>query len=71
MKSSSEENQKLANYDVLDAKLLNHSQPPTTATSAHVLALCLCSAMSITIPLSGAFGIPTGGWLYRYQTSLS
>jgi len=61
MKSSSEENWKLAIYDVLDAKLSNHSQPPTAASSAHVLTLCLCLAMSMTVPLSGAFGIPTGG----------
>jgi len=51
----------LAIYDVLDAKLSNHSQPPTAASSAHVLTLYLCSAMSMTVLLSSAFGILTGG----------
>ena len=61
MKSSSEENRKLAIYDVLDAKLSNHSEPPTAASLAYVLTLYLCSAISMTVPLSGVFGIPTGG----------
>jgi len=60
MKSSSEENRKLAIYDVLDTKLSNHSQHPTAASLAHVLTLYLCSAMSMTVPLSGVVGIPTG-----------
>ena len=61
MKSSWEENRKLAIYDVLDTKLSNHSQPPTAASSAYVLTLYLCSAMSMTVPLSGVFRIPTEG----------
>jgi len=39
MKSSSEDNRKLAIYDVLDAQLSNDSQPSTSASSAHVLTL--------------------------------
>ena len=61
MKSCLEENRKLAIYNILDAKPSNHFQPPTAASSAHVLTLCLYSALSITVPLSDAFGIPTGG----------